>query len=84
MALTDSEVMSRLQNIFDDVFLEKVEVRPDLTAKQVSEWDSLVHINLVAAVEENFGIRFRVGEVEATRNVGDFADLILKRSNGRV
>jgi acyl carrier protein len=30
-------------------------------------------------VEKAFGIRFRVGEVEGTRNVGEFADLIARR-----
>lgn len=80
MALTQPEIMSRLQEIFDDVFLEKVVVTPELSAKDVTEWDSLVHITLVASVEERFKVRFRVGEVEATRNVGDFANLIMKRS----
>jgi acyl carrier protein len=80
--MTQNEVQSRLQDIFDDIFLDKVIVRPELTAKDVGEWDSLLHISLVAAVEERFGIRFRVGEVEATRNVGEFADLILRRCNG--
>jgi acyl carrier protein len=72
-------VLARLQSIFDGIFLEDVTVTPELSAHDVEEWDSLLHISLVVAVEEAFGIRFRVGEVEATRNVGDFADLILQR-----
>lgn len=73
------EVISKLQGIFDDVFLEPVVLTPTLSAKDVSEWDSLTHISLMVAVEKAFCIRFRVGEVEKTRNVGEFADLILKR-----
>lgn len=72
-------VLARLQSIFDNIFLDDVVVTPELSANDVEEWDSLLHISLVVAVEETFGIRFRVGEVEATRNVGDFADLILQR-----
>jgi len=30
-------------------------------------------------VEKAFSVRFRVGEVETTKNIGDFANLILKR-----
>jgi len=45
----------------------------------VPEWDSLIHISLLVAVEKAFGVRLRVGEVEATTNVGEFADLILRR-----
>jgi len=39
----------------------------------------LTHVSLVIAIEQAFGIRFRVGEVEATRNIGDLVGLILKR-----
>jgi acyl carrier protein len=34
---------------------------------------------LIITVEEAFGIRFRVGEVESTKNLGDLIDLIMKR-----
>jgi len=78
--MTQSEVLSRLQPIFDDLFMEKVELTPELTAADVEEWDSLLQISLLLAIEEAFSIRFRVGEVEALRNVGEFADLIARRS----
>lgn len=82
MNITRDEVLSRLQNIFDQIFLEDVVVTPELSAKDVEEWDSLLHISLVVAVEEEFNIKFRVGEVETTQNVGEFSDLIIQRMNG--
>lgn len=72
------EVLKKLQSIFDNVFLDEVKVSAELSAKDVPEWDSLAHISLVAAVEKTFGVRFRTGEVEATKNVGEFANLISK------
>jgi acyl carrier protein len=77
--MQQTEVIAKLQTIFDDVFLEPVSLTPALSAKDVPEWDSLMHISLLVAVEKAFAVRFRVGEVEQTRNVGEFADLILKR-----
>jgi acyl carrier protein len=76
--MTSEEALDRLQAVFDNVFLEPVKVTRELTAKDVEEWDSLVHVSLVIAVERAFGVKFRVGEVEGTRNVGDFVDLILR------
>lgn len=73
-------VIARLQTIFDDIFLEPPALTPALTAKEVPEWDSLVHISVLLATEKAFGIRFRVGEVEATKTVGEFADLIARRT----
>ena len=83
MLTNQSEIIAKLQLIFDDLFLEPVILTPALSAKDVPEWDSLTHISLLLAVEKAFGIRFRVGEVEGTRNVGEFADLIARRIQER-
>jgi acyl carrier protein len=77
--MTQPEILARLQTVFDSVFLDPVKVTPELSAKDVDEWDSLQHVSLVLAVEQAFNVRFRVGEVEATRNVGELAALIERR-----
>jgi acyl carrier protein len=77
--MNQAEVIAKLQTIFDTVFLEPVVLTPAISAQDVPEWDSLTHISLMVAVEKAFGVRFRVGEVENTKNVGEFADLIVKR-----
>ena len=77
--MNQAEIIAQLQTIFDTVFLEPVVLTPAISAADVPEWDSLTHISLMVAVEKSFGVRFRVGEVENTQNVGDFADLIIKR-----
>ena len=77
--MNQAEVIAQLQIVFDNLFLEPVMLTPGVSAKDVPEWDSLTHISLIVAVEKKFAVRFRVGEVENTRNVGEFADLILKR-----
>ncbi|MCW5960571.1 MAG: acyl carrier protein [Pyrinomonadaceae bacterium] len=79
--MNKEEALAELQNIFDDIFLDEVTVTPELSANDVEEWDSLLHISLVVSVEERFKIKFRVGEVEATNNVGEFIDIILDRVN---
>ena len=79
MPTNQAEVIAKLQTVFNEVFLEPVTLTPATTAKEVPEWDSLMHISLMVMVEKAFSVRFRVGEVEATKNVGEFADLILKR-----
>jgi acyl carrier protein len=80
--MTQTDVISRLQQIFEDIFLDPPQLTPAMSAKDVEEWDSLTHISLVIAVEKAFGIKFRVGEVEGAQNVGQFADLIVRRANG--
>ncbi len=77
--MTQTEILAKMQTVFDDVFLDDVKVTPELSANDVEEWDSLLQISLVLGVEKEFGVRFRVGEVEATKNLGEFADLIQRR-----
>jgi len=77
--MNQAEIIAKLQTIFDTVFLEPVVLAPEISAKDVPEWDSLSHISLMVAVEKIFGVRFRVGEVETAKNIGEFANLILKR-----
>ena len=80
--MNQADVIAKLQAVFDTVFLEPVVLTPSISAKDVPEWDSLMHISLIVMVEKAFSVRFRVGEVEATRNVGEFADLILEENAG--
>jgi acyl carrier protein len=74
-----TDVINRLQTIFDAIFLDPPKLTAELSAKDVPEWDSLIHISLLVAVEKAFNVRFRVGEAESTKNVGEFADLIVRR-----
>lgn len=77
------EIIAKLQTVFDGILLEPVPLTPELSAADVDEWDSLLHISLMLAVESAFGVRFRIGEVEATKNIGEFADLIRRRLTER-
>lgn len=71
------EIYARLREIFDDVFEGgAIEVRPDLTAKDVPEWDSLSHIRLILAVQKAFKIRFTAAQTAHLANVGELVDLI--------
>jgi acyl carrier protein len=81
--MEQADIMSRLQEVFDGVLLAPVRLRRELTADEVPEWDSLIHISLVAAAEKEFGVRFRTGEVEGTNDIGEFVDLIARRVGER-
>jgi len=76
--INKDDIFKTLQEIFDDIFLTEITIHDDLSAKDVEEWDSLIQITLIVAVESKFGICFRLGEVENIKNVGEFAELIMK------
>ncbi|MBI4404420.1 MAG: acyl carrier protein [Deltaproteobacteria bacterium] len=77
-SISKTEVLERLQGIFDDIFQENVKVTADLSADQVEEWDSLLHVVLLSEVEKAFSIKFLVGEAQNATNVGEFVDIICR------
>jgi acyl carrier protein len=75
--LTASEIFQRLTDIFRDVFDDStIALKPELTAKDLDQWDSLTHVRLVLAVEKGFGVNFTAAEVGGLNNVGDLLALI--------
>jgi len=75
--MEDVEIRARLTEIFREVFDdESIEISNEMTAKDVEEWDSLNHINLIVAVERNFKVRFTTKEVTNVANVGEFVALL--------
>ncbi len=78
--MTREEVFETLNGVFQDVFDdESIVVKEETTADDIEDWDSLEHINLIAAVEQEFGIKFSMGQVVAMKNVGEMADIIMSQ-----
>ncbi|MBV9302373.1 MAG: acyl carrier protein [Acidobacteriaceae bacterium] len=76
-----SEIYQKLTGVFHDVFDDdSIEVRPDLTADDVDEWDSVSHIRLVLTAEEAFHVKFSAAEIARLKNVGEFVDLIQSKT----
>jgi len=72
-----ADIFSRLTPILRDVFdNDDVVAVPSLTADLVKGWDSLTHIRLLVAIEEEFGIEFSASEVSNLKNIGELAGLI--------
>ncbi|MBR2912305.1 MAG: acyl carrier protein [Oscillospiraceae bacterium] len=75
------QVRAKLTEVFQDVFDDDDIVLTDTTsAKDIEDWDSLEHINLIAAVERAFRMRFTVREVSGMKNVGEMLDILMERA----
>ncbi|HJD32596.1 MAG TPA: acyl carrier protein [Candidatus Eisenbergiella stercorigallinarum] len=78
--MTREEVYKTLNGVFQDVFDdESIEVNDETTSDDIEDWDSLEHINLIAAVEQEFGVKFNMGQVVSMKNVGEMVDIILSQ-----
>lgn len=74
------DTRERLQEVFQDVFDDdEIEITRETTAEDIDAWDSLTHVQLIVAVEREFGVKFSTVEVMKMKNVGEFIDLIDKK-----
>jgi acyl carrier protein len=62
-----------IRDLFDD---DALVATPELTADQVTGWDSFAHLRLMLTVERTFGIDFAASQITSLKNVGELADLI--------
>ncbi len=73
-------IFDRLNKVFRDVFDDdSITVNPKTTADDIDDWDSLEHITLINAVEREFRMKFKMGEISSMKNVGEMAQIIASR-----
>ena len=78
--MSEREIFKRLNYVFQEVFDDdSIYVDRNTTADDIEDWDSLEHITLIAAIEAEFRIRFKMSEVSKMKNVGEMADIIASR-----
>ena len=69
--------IDRLTEIFRETFDdESIVLNRDLAAKDVKDWNSFNHINLMIAIETEFDVVLQPQEVQAAGSVGDLVDLL--------
>ena len=73
-------IIHRLTPIFCEIFEDPaLVVTPELTADDVPTWDSLNHINLIVAIEAEFGFEFTAEELGSMTKVGDLLTILRQR-----
>ena len=75
-------IMQRLTPLFRDVLNDDhVVITPDSNAKSMGPaYDSLAHINIISAIEQEFDIRFEFSEIVELDSVGDMIALIARKT----
>lgn len=67
----------KLNEIFKDVFDDnELTITSETSSDDIEDWDSLAQINLMAAVQEEFGISIGMGEISKITKVSDILDIL--------
>ena len=75
--MTREEVLAKVNEIFREVFEDDtIVVQDSTTAADIEDWDSYEHINLINAIEQEFNMKFTMGQVVGMKNVGEMIDIL--------
>jgi acyl carrier protein len=75
--MTYQEIKDKTRDILVEVLEhDQFMMNEDLTAADVDGWDSLNHMVIISAIEESFGIKFKLREISKLNCVGDLLQLI--------
>jgi len=78
--MTEIKLLQDLSAIFTDIIDEgEVNLTMQSTADDVEGWDSLNHVQILAAVEKKYGFRFTLTEIQVFKTVGDLVQAIQKK-----
>jgi acyl carrier protein len=73
-------MLSKLEPLFRDILdNSRLNLTRESNASNVAGWDSLAHINLISAIEQQFWVSFTLGELQELKNVGEMIDLMERK-----
>lgn len=79
--MSREDVLSKVNDIFKDAFdSEDLVIGFQTTSSDVPGWDSLMQMNLIEMIEDEFDMRFSMEEVVGMENVGAMIDIIISRA----
>lgn len=75
--MTKEDILSTINDIFKDAFDdESLVVTEATTSNDIEGWDSLMQMNLIEMVEDEFGFQFTMDEASGLKNVGDMVSVV--------
>jgi acyl carrier protein len=69
-------IRPEIKGIFADVFKFDGPLTVETTREDIPKWDSLQHIALVAAIEQQFGVSLSLDEMVEIRSVQDICNVL--------
>ena len=72
----------RLRAVFREFFVDdSLELNDGTTFSDIRGWDSLAHVNLINALEAEFGLKFGVREVMKMKSVGAIRQVLTAKAS---
>lgn len=74
------EILKRVNQVFIDIFDNpNLVISEDDSQESVEDWDSLAHINIISALEDEFNVDFDISDIPCTRTIKGILDILERK-----
>jgi len=70
------EIIPLMHDLFDEY---DGPITRETTARDIPQWDSLAHVQLIVMIEQELGVRFTTTEIQGFTSLGDVIDLVSRK-----
>jgi acyl carrier protein len=77
--MTHEELLARTRTVFGQVFGMRVPFKPELSRLDEPRWTSLKHVELIVALETEFGVRFDGADATDMTSIPSVLDRVSSR-----
>ncbi len=75
--MTVLEILDRFTAILRELLVDDSIVLTMTTKREdIHNWDSFNYINFIVAIEAEFGMKFKLSDIESFENVGEIAEKV--------
>jgi acyl carrier protein len=79
--MTAQEILTEFTRILRDLLLDdSIALTMETQRQDIPNWDSFNYINFIVAVELEFGVKFKIADIESFPNVGAIVTEMTKMS----
>lgn len=79
------EITGRINDfLIEDFEVESTAISPDATLKETLDLDSLDYIDLIVAIESNFGFKVKPEDFQGMVTIKDFYDYVANRLQAKI
>jgi acyl carrier protein len=80
--MTSEQILDKLNPLFRDVLDDpSLVITEKSSGLNVPNWDSLSHINIIESVQDEFKVKFALGELQDLKDVGELVRLIQAKAH---
>jgi acyl carrier protein len=74
------QIFQKVQRLASDLFdVPASQITSDSSPQTLEHWDSVQHLNLVLALEEEFGVKFEPEDMEQMQTIGQVTQAVASK-----